>query len=112
MGTGAGPGGGPGKLLKRVVVAAAVVGALCAAPNAFAGVYTVNSTLDTGGACVSSFCTLRQAIEAANTTAGPDVDTITFQIGIGGSYTLSPSTPLPTITTPTVIDARTQTGYA
>src|SRR5215218_2130237 len=101
--------GHPTRRLGPAVVLTALAAMLLAAPNALAGLYTVNSTLDTPGACTLSFCTLRQAVEAANLDPG---SAITFQIGIGGSYTFLPATPLPDITQSVTIDATTQTGYA
>lgn len=50
---------------------------------------------------------LREAILAAN--ARPGLDTITFKIVAGGK-TITPTTPLPTITDPVVIDGYTQPG--
>ncbi|HYZ19482.1 MAG TPA: CSLREA domain-containing protein, partial [Gaiellaceae bacterium] len=89
---------------------ATLVGALLAVPNAFAVGYTVNSSADTNdGVCDVFDCTLREAINAANATPG---SAITFQIGVGGSYTISPREPLPFITAAVTIDATTQTGYA
>ena len=40
------------------------------------------------GVCDAFDCTLREAIDAANTTDGPD--DINFEIGIGGSFTIFP----------------------
>jgi hypothetical protein len=109
MGSDAGACGGPGGRLRAAFVIAVAAVGLLAAPNALAGLYIVNSTLDTGGACVPSSCTLRQAITAADGAPG---STITFQFGIGGSNTISPASPLPDVTAPTTIDATTQPGYA
>jgi CSLREA domain-containing protein len=58
----------------------------------------------------SGNCTLRAAIQQANADPGPD--TITFYIGEGGPYTITPATPLPVITDPVTIDGTTQPGYA
>ena len=52
---------------------------------------------------------LRQAIQQAN--ASPGVDTITFAIGVG-YQTIAPTSALPTITDPMIIDGTTQPGYA
>jgi CSLREA domain-containing protein len=98
-------------LLRAVVVVAVLAGALVAAPNALANFYTVNSAADTdNGVCDVFDCTLREAINAANSNAG--LDTITFGIGIGGSYVIQPHSALPDITDTTTLDATTQTGYA
>ena len=52
---------------------------------------------------------LRQAIQQAN--ANPGTDTITFAIG-SGYQTIAPTSALPTITDPVIIDGTTQPGYA
>lgn len=73
--------------------------------------FTVNTTGDSNDAvCGSLHCTLREAIVAANTTAGSN--TIAFNIGAAGVQTIKPTTPLPAITGAVVIDATTQPGYA
>lgn len=53
---------------------------------------------------------LREAILAANNTAG--VDTISFSIAAGGVQTIALTTQLPEITDAVVIDGSTQSGYA
>ena len=79
----------PDRPRRAVFVFIALVGALLVAPNALAALYTVNSTADPGdGVCTVFDCTLREAIDAANASVG--ADDITFQIGIGGSYTIFP----------------------
>ncbi|HEX8597477.1 MAG TPA: hypothetical protein VF952_03080, partial [Chloroflexia bacterium] len=65
--------------------------------------YNVTNTNDSGAG------SLRQAILSANANAGADL--ITFSIG-SGQQTISPASPLPTITSPVTIDAATQPGYA
>ncbi|MEO8169101.1 MAG: hypothetical protein ABI623_12690, partial [bacterium] len=69
-----------------------------------ANTYTVTSTGNTGGG------TLRQAILDANAHGGADV--IAFSIGGGGLQTIIPTSALPTITGPVLIDGTTQPGYA
>jgi hypothetical protein len=54
-------------------------------------------------------CTLRDAITFAN--ANPGLDTISFAIG-SGLATILPSTALPNVTDPVVIDGTTQPGFA
>jgi hypothetical protein len=79
--------------------------------------FTVNSTASTAdstvgdGVCAASpgVCTLRAAIQEANTTAA--LDTIAFAIGTG-TQRISVSAGLPAITSPVNIDGRTQPGYA
>ena len=65
--------------------------------------YSVTNTNDSGAG------SLRQAILDANTNAG--ADTITFAIGTG-PQTISPLSPLPTITDPVTIDGTTQPGFS
>src|ERR1043166_8656986 len=87
-----------------------------AALSLFATTYTVNSTGDgddtanDDGVCDdgTGHCTLRAAIEQSNAT--PGTDTIAFQIPGAGLHTISPASPLPTITDPVVIDGYTQPG--
>ncbi|HBB88300.1 MAG TPA: hypothetical protein DC047_11850 [Blastocatellia bacterium] len=83
--------------------------------------YTVNSTADASdGACAAlgtgNGCTLREAINAANSSVG--VDTIRFNIpagdaGFNGSvFTIRPLSPLPALTdSGTTIDGATQTSF-
>jgi CSLREA domain-containing protein len=55
------------------------------------------------------FCTLRAAIQEANST--PEPDTINFAISAGGGVvTIAPSSPLPDIRWPVTIDGYTQQG--
>ncbi len=72
--------------------------------------FTVNSSGDTSdGTCNAAHCTLREAINAAN--ADPGVETIRFGIGTG-AVTISPTSALPLVTQPVVLDATTQPGYS
>jgi len=63
----------------------------------------VTNTNDSGAG------SLRQAIVDSNSTAGTK-ETITFNIPGGGLQTISPTSALPTITEPVVIDGYTQPG--
>ena len=77
--------------------------------QAQAATFTVNSTADPGdGVCDASECTLREAISAAN--AGSGTDTIAFNIPGDGPHTIRPTSALPTITDPVIIDGYTQPG--
>ncbi len=68
--------------------------------------FTVSSTLDDGSAG-----TLRSAIGQVNADASNQVDTIDFNISTGiGPFTISPSSPLPIITHPVLIDGYSQPG--
>ena len=63
-----------------------------------------DSTCDDG----AGSCTLRAAIEEANANGG--TDTIAFNIPGPGRHTIQPSSALPTITAPVLIDGYTQPG--
>jgi CSLREA domain-containing protein len=72
--------------------------------------FTVNSANDADdGACTTVHCSLREAINAANSAAG--TQTISFAIG-SGTRTISPASPLPTITDAVTIDGTTQPGFS
>jgi CSLREA domain-containing protein len=75
--------------------------------------YVVNTTNDVNdGSCNSTHCSLREAINAANSNAG--ADTITFNISgcSGGVCTLQPTSNLPTLTdSGTTIDATTSANF-
>ena len=71
--------------------------------------FTVNSTADPGtGGCDISECTLREAITAANLNSG--LNTIAFAISGPGPHTIKPTSALPAITNPVIIDGYTQAG--
>src|SRR5438046_10066290 len=67
------------------------------------------STFTVTTAANSGAGSLRDAITRANNNAGADV--INFKIGTGAK-TISPTSALPSITGPTVVDATAQPGYA
>jgi CSLREA domain-containing protein len=95
-----------GLLLAAALVAASL---LLTARPAHANTFIVNTTSDSGdGACTLSECTLREAIDAANDRTG--ADTINFNILGSGVHTIAPSTGLPGITDPVVIDGYSQPG--
>ena len=73
--------------------------------GAEAATYSVTTTNDSGAG------SLRQAILDANATAGV-ADVIQFSIAGAGPHTISPATPLPTITAPLTIDGYSQPGAA
>ena len=75
-----------------------------AAASVHAATFTVTNTNDTGAG------SLRQAILDAN--ANPGLDTIAFGIAGSGVQTIAPTTTLPTITDPVVLDGYTQPGTA
>jgi CSLREA domain-containing protein len=75
-----------------------------------AATLTVNSDNDVDdGTCNTTHCSLREAINKANTLLG--TITIKFDIGGGGVQTIQPKNPLPVITAPVRIDGTTQPGY-
>ena len=100
-----------GHFRAAVLVVAVMFCALFGASTALASVYTVNSAADTDdGVCDLVSCTLREALNASNIGAG--ADTITFQVGAGGGFTISPASPLPPIAGQVFIDGTSQTGFA
>lgn len=100
--------------MKRHLLLALLV--LCSARTALAANVTVNSTTDVSDGTTSSIAapgadgviSLREAITAANNTAGSD--TISFAISGAGVRLIVPTSPLPMITDPVVIDGYTQPG--
>jgi len=89
----------------QAIVAAGSAGK-CKPPITF----IVNTTSDTDdGTCNATHCSLREAIIAANAnsiTSSPD--RIHFNIPGSGPHTIMPTTALPTVTDPVVIDGYTQ----
>lgn len=71
--------------------------------SAAGATFTVTNTNNSGAG------SLRQAILDANAASGPD--TIKFAVG-SGSVLIQPTSALPKITSPVVIDGTTQPGYA
>jgi parallel beta-helix repeat protein len=75
-------------------------------------VYTVNALTDTG-AGTGLTGDLRYCINASNAnpnSGGPDV--IQFNVGGGGVQTIAPTSPLPAITDPVIIDGSSQPGFS
>ena len=101
--------------LATFVARVAIPAAAYAAPS-IVSTYLVNSTGDAtdavpgNGACATStgVCTLRAAIVESNAHAG--YDKIGFAVGTG-LVTIQPTSLLPVITDPALIDATTQPGY-
>ena len=77
-----------------------------------AATYTVNTSDDADdGTCDVAHCSLREAINAANTNPGPD--TIAFSIPGAGPHTIQPTTWLPILSSSsTTVDGYTQPGAA
>jgi hypothetical protein len=80
-----------------------LVGTFLFTHSAQAATFTVTSVADSGSG------SLRQALTDANATAG--IDTINFSIGSGAKQII-PTSPIPPIIHPVIIDATTQPGYA
>src|SRR5438034_5241478 len=76
--------------------------------TAQAATFHVTTTADNGDNNNPTAGSLRKAILDANGNPGPDV--IDFQIPGGGFQTISPPSPLPTITDSVTIDGYTQPG--
>lgn len=108
----------------RVAVLGLLLAALTAAilfvaePARAAGTFTVNSTADTDdGQCtrrggLTLECTLREAINTANSNGNAaETDLINFQIGgTTAVKTISPTSELPVIRQPVIVDGYTQAG--
>src|SRR5215203_1863119 len=94
------------------LVALAMVGLLASGAYAAPSTFTVNSTNDPGtGACDATECTLREAINAANANNNPtEKDRMKFDISGSGVHTISPTSPLPQITEPVIINGYSQPG--
>ena len=96
------PQAGDGRVRRLGVVALAAVLGLASA-GADAATFSVTTTTDSGAG------SLRQAITDAN--AGPGPDTIDFAIGaVGSQQTIQPTSALPSITDPVIIDGWSQGG--
>ncbi|MBZ0280115.1 MAG: SBBP repeat-containing protein [Anaerolineae bacterium] len=72
-------------------------------------ILTVTSTADTDDGNCDSHCTLREAINASNST--PNQQTIAFNIPGAGVKTIQPTSMLPTISDPVIINGTSQTGF-
>ena len=86
--------------MSRVAVSSIL--ALCLGASAGASTFAVTNTNDSGAG------SLRAAIDAANTNGG--TDTIAFNIAGSGPHTIAPTTQLPSINSPVLIDGYTQPG--
>ena len=94
-----------------VLMLAGVVLALGAPATVLQGAattFTVTKTADTNDGTCDADCSLREAITAANANAG--TDTIAFAIPGAGPHTIAPTSALPTISDPVIIDGYTQSG--
>ena len=83
--------------------------------------FTVNTNQDTDdGGCYTSYCTLRDAINAANAYAAADPGpysgsnpnpAVVVNIPGAGAHTISVTSPLPAITGEVTLDATVQSGF-
>jgi CSLREA domain-containing protein len=97
------------RLLSRlsfILLALFLVLSLQPIQQARADALVVTTTADTDDGTCDSDCTLREAINASNASAGVG-DSIAFNIPGGGTQVIALSSPLPTITDPVIIDATT-----
>ena len=93
------------------VIVAVLMALLPVSPASAAVTFVVNAVDDLNdGACNVVHCSLREAIVAANGQAGADV--IAFDIAGPGPHTIRPSSALPTVTDPVVIDGTTEPDFA
>ncbi len=72
-------------------------------------VFTVNAADDADdGTCDAAHCSLREAIQASNSTPGPD----TIGFALTGSTTIEPASMLPAVQDSVTVDGTSQAGYA
>jgi CSLREA domain-containing protein len=80
----------------------------CTNIDAVSPTFTVNKIADTNDGACNADCSLREAITAAN--ANLDGNIIAFSIPGAGPHTIAPTSVLPTISNPVLIDGYTQPG--
>ena len=95
---------------QRVLVLLVVLLASLPHGSTAATTFVVNTTADGDGPCTSDHCTLREAIQAANSLAGADV--ITFSIPGSGPHTIQLVADLPAIVEPVTIDGSSEPDFA
>jgi len=117
--------------IQGALATAVAIGVCLATSSAFAAIFSVNSTADTGdatpgdGACFTGVfiqiapgvftgeCTLRAAIEEGNALAGADVVEFAATLPtVAGVVEIFPTSLLSTISDPLTIDGYTAPGYA
>jgi hypothetical protein len=110
-------------MIAIALLAALVMGGFLAPPAHAFSTFTVNrtgnqsdvdatsNTCDIDLSTTGNQCTLRAAIQQANANNNPsEVDRINFNISGTGVHTISPGSPLPTITEPVAINGYSQPG--
>jgi CSLREA domain-containing protein len=95
------------RLLLPAIILAFAAALFACAPNPTLTVNTPDDLDD--GTCSATHCSLREAINKANTLTG--TVTIKFDIGGGGVQTIQPHSALPEIAVPVIIDGSTQPGF-
>ena len=99
----------PDRIIRRTPSPTATPKATPSAPTRPDITFVVNSNNDVNdAACNTTHCSLREAINAAN--AQPGTDRIWFDIPNAGPHTIQPTSLLPVITDPVIIDGYTQRG--
>lgn len=99
------------KITSTVVLSVVLVMLIVMAvtPNsASAATLTVTKIADTNDGTCDADCSLREAITAANAAGG--TDTINFAIPGTGVHTIQPTSSLPDISSPVIIDGYSQSG--
>ena len=74
-----------------------------------AAIFTVTTTADNGNNATPTAGSLRAAIKSSN-AAGPGPNTINFNIGGSGPFTIQPPVDLPEISIPVTINGYSQSG--
>jgi CSLREA domain-containing protein len=96
--------------LAAAVTLASLVQSVQPAPAFAATTFTVTKTADTADGVCDSDCSLREAIIEAN--ALPGTDTIGFAIAGAVPHKIQPTSGLPPLTDPVVLDGTTQLGFS
>jgi CSLREA domain-containing protein len=104
----------PRAALVFALIATAIAALGSASAQAAPMTFTVNSTADPGtGTCDVAECTLREAMNNANTN--PGVDTIAFDLDTTAEFpphVIEPASALPNVTEGVTIDGTTQPDYS
>jgi len=105
------------RMVRVLALQAVVCSAIASPPAARASLIMLVDTTGDSSNPGDTTCSLREAIQAANTNSvvdqcdGTTTDTIGFNIGGGGAQTIDLVSSLD-ITTPVILDGTTQPGYA
>ncbi len=96
-------------ILRRLALAP-LLAAAASHFDAQAATFVVTSAADPGDGVCDATCTLREAITAANATQIIDTINFAIQIPVIGEILIQPTSPLPTITRPLIINGYSQGG--